>query len=164
MPTDLTLRAMNAAHRALIRVTRGRYGWSLGTAPALELTTTGRRTGRPRTTMLTSPLRLGVAYVVVASRGGDDHHPAWFCNLRANPEVRVAVGGGPALPYRARVMTDDERARWWPVITARHRNYARYQRRTARVIPLVVLEPVAGAAVGDAGPDAVPDAAPGVTG
>jgi len=84
--------------------------------------------------------------------------------LRANPEVRVAVGGGPALPYRARVMPDDERARWWPVITARHRNYARYQRRTARVIPLVVLEPVAGAAGSEAGPDAGPDAAPGVTG
>ena len=98
MPTDLTLRAMNAAHRALIRVTRGRYGWSLGTAPALELTTTGRRTGRPRTTMLTSPPRLGEAYVVVASRGGDDHHPAWFCNLRANPEVRVAVYDGKEHP------------------------------------------------------------------
>lgn len=154
MPTDLTLRAMNAAHRALIRLTRGRRGWSLGTMPALELTTTGRRTGQPRTTMLTAPLRLGDAYVVVASRGGDDRHPAWFLNLRAEPRVRVAVGGGPALPYRARVMPDDERARWWPIVTSRYANYARYQQRTGRVIPLVVLEPVAEGGSGDPGGDA----------
>lgn len=141
VPSDLMLKAMNAAHRAYIGLTRGRRGWSFGSMPALELTTVGRRTGRPRPTMLTSPLQLGDAYVVVASRGGDPQHPAWFLNLVANPDVQVALDGRPPVPMRARVMSDDERAQHWPTIAARHPNYAGYQRRTSRVIPLVVLEP-----------------------
>ena len=136
------LKAMNAGHRALIAVTRGRRGWRFGRTPALELTTTGRRTGAPRRSMLTSPLQLGDGLVVVASRGGDDHHPAWFLNLVANPDVQVALEGRPPVPMRARVMTDDERAQHWPTIAATHTNYADYQRRTTRVIPLVLLEPV----------------------
>lgn len=145
MPSDLTLKAMNAVHRVLIAVSFGRLGRSYGAMPVVELFTSGRRTGRERATMLTSPLQLGDALVVVASRGGDDHHPAWYLNLLANPEVRVAVAGRPAVPMRARTMTDAERALHWPTITARYRNYAGYQSRTARVIPLVVLEPVADA-------------------
>lgn len=141
MPSTPTLRAMNAAHRALIAASFGRLGWRLGTTPALRLTTTGRRTGRPRSVMLTSPLRLGDAYVVVGSRGGDDQHPAWYLNLCADPEVRVAAEGRPPAPYRARVMSAAERERYWPVITVAHPYYAGYQRRTSRVIPLVVLEP-----------------------
>lgn len=144
MPRDLSLKAMNAAHRALIAVTRGRRGWRFGTTPVLELTTTGRRTGAQRTTMLTSPLQLGDALVVVASRGGDDRHPAWYLNLVANPDVQVALEGRPPVPMRARVLTDAERAQHWSTITSTHRYYADYQRRTTRVIPLVVLEPAAG--------------------
>ena len=142
MPSDLSMRAMNAVHRGLIAITRGRRGWQFGQTPALELTTTGRRSGEPRTTMLTSPLQLGGALVVVASRGGDDRHPAWYLNLVANPDVRVALAGRPPVPMRARVLTDAERADLWPRITATHANYAAYQRKTQRVIPLVLLEPV----------------------
>jgi deazaflavin-dependent oxidoreductase (nitroreductase family) len=93
--------------------------------------------------MLTSPLRDGEAYVVVASRGGDDRHPAWFLNLRDEPRVEVAVGGGPRLPMLASIATPGERARMWPQIAARHQNYANYQKRTQREIPLVLLHPVA---------------------
>ncbi len=143
MPSDLSMKAMNAVHRALIAVTRGRRGWRFGSTPVLELTTTGRRSGELCTTMLTSPLQLGDALVIVASRGGDDRHPAWYLNLVANPDVRVAVAGRPAVPMRARVVTDAERSELWPRITATHANYAEYQRKTQRVIPLVVLEPVA---------------------
>ena len=146
MPSDLTLKAMNAVHRVLIAVSFGRVGRKVGEMPVVELFTTGRRTGRERATMLTSPLQLGDALVVVASRGGDDHHPAWYFNLLANPEVRVAVAGGAPVPMRARPMTDAERAEHWPAVTARYRNYANYQTRTDRVIPLVLLEPVTGAA------------------
>ena len=142
MPSDLTLKAMNAVHRVLIAVSFGRVGRTVGEMPVVELFTTGRRTGRERATMLTSPLQLGDALVVVASRGGDDHHPAWYLNLLAHPEVRVAVAGRPAVPMRARAMTDAERAEHWPAVTARYRNYATYQTRTDRVIPLVLLEPV----------------------
>lgn len=146
MPSKMTLVAMNAVHRALIAVSFGRLGWSFGSTPALELTTTGRKSGQPRSTMLTSPLQIGDALVVVASRGGDDHHPAWFLNIEADADVMVALAGHPAAPMRARVMSDAERGELWPTITARFPNYAGYQRKTDRVIPLVLLEPVAGSA------------------
>ncbi|WP_188079031.1 nitroreductase/quinone reductase family protein [Actinotalea subterranea] len=135
---------MNTVHRAMIAVSFGRLGWRIGTTPVLELTTVGRKTGRPRSTMLTSPRQIGDALVVVASRGGDDHHPAWFLNIEANPDVRVALAGRPAVPMKARVMSDTERADLWPRITSTHTHYAGYQRKTDRVIPLVLLEPVEG--------------------
>jgi deazaflavin-dependent oxidoreductase (nitroreductase family) len=143
MPSDLMFKSMNALHRLLLRVSGGRIGHEAAGMPVLELTTTGRRSGAPRTVMLTSPLREGVAYVVVASRGGDDRHPAWFLNLRNEPQVQVSVQGGPRTSMLASVATPDERARMWPQIAARYRNYAGYQQRTQREIPLVLLHPVA---------------------
>ncbi len=143
MPSKVTLTAMNAVHRALIAVSFGRIGWSVSGMPALELTTTGRKSGQQRATMLTAPIHLDGNPVVVASRGGDDQHPAWFLNLQAEPQVLVGIGGRPAVPMRARVLTSAERAELWPTITARYANYEGYQRRTSREIPLVVLEPVA---------------------
>jgi deazaflavin-dependent oxidoreductase (nitroreductase family) len=141
MPSDLVLKAMNAAHRSMLRLTGNRLGASFGGMPSLELTTIGRRSGRRRSVMLTSPLRDGQSYVVVASRGGDDVHPAWFLNLRENPEVEVRLVGQPPQRMHARVATPEERARMWPVIAAKYRNYAGYQRRTEREIPLVLLQP-----------------------
>ncbi len=141
MPSDLVLKTMNAVHRAGLRLTGNRVGATFGGMPALELTTVGRRSGRPRPVMLTSPLREGDAYVVVASRGGDDVHPAWYLNLCENAAVEVRVVGQAKTPMRARVATAEERARMWPLITARYANYAGYQRRTEREIPLVLLEP-----------------------
>ena len=95
----------------------------------------------PASVMLTSPLQEGTTIVVVASRGGDDTHPAWFLNLRDNPEVEVAYKGAPKQPMHARVATPEERARLWPLVTADHKNYAGYQTKTTREIPLVLLEP-----------------------
>jgi deazaflavin-dependent oxidoreductase (nitroreductase family) len=141
MPSDLALKSMNAVHRAVLLITAGRVGWRVAGMPVLELTTTGRRSGRPRTVILTSPVSVGDALVVVASRGGDDRNPGWFHNLQDDPAVQVAVGGGPARPMRARVATVAERDELWPRIVADHRNYADYQTRTDRVIPLVLLEP-----------------------
>jgi len=142
MPSDLALKAMNAVHRGLLAVSFGKVGWKAAGMPVLELTTIGRRSGQPRTCLLTSPLQLGETYVIVASRGGDDHHPAWFLNLEANPEVDVAIGGAAKEPRRARVATSEERAALWPRITERYRNYAGYQAKTDRQIPLVLLDPV----------------------
>src|SRR5947199_4408365 len=141
MPSDMSLKTMNTVHRSLLKVTGGRFGWNFSGMPALELTTIGRRSGQPRSVMLTSPYQEGATYVIVASRGGDDTHPAWFLNLRDNPKVQVAYKGAPARPMRARVADAEERARLWPLITADHRNYAQYQTRTDREIPLVLLEP-----------------------
>jgi deazaflavin-dependent oxidoreductase (nitroreductase family) len=143
MPSDFQLKTMNAVHRGLLTISGGRLGWHVANMPVLELTTTGRKSGQPRSVMLTSPLQEGTTLVVVASRGGDDQHPAWFLNLRDNPEVQVAMQGEPKQPRRARVATPEERARMWPVIAEKYKNYAGYQTKTDREIPLVLLEPIA---------------------
>lgn len=141
MPSDLALKTMNAAHRALLRLSGGKLGWQASKMPVLELTTTGRKSGQSRAVMLTSPLQEGDTVVVVASRGGDDQHPAWFLNLRDQPAVEVAWKGEPKRPMQAHVATAEERARMWPLITADHKNYAGYQTKTDREIPLVLLTP-----------------------
>src|SRR3954468_4467043 len=108
MPSDVMLKAANALHKGLIKVTGGRMGWDLR-MPVLELTTIGRKSGQPRSVMLTSPIQEGSTVVVVASRGGDDTHPAWFLNLRDNPQVEVGYQGKPTKPMVARVATAEER-------------------------------------------------------
>jgi deazaflavin-dependent oxidoreductase (nitroreductase family) len=141
MPSDYVLKAMNTIHRGVLKLSGGRLGWEASKMPVVELTTTGRKSGQPRSVMLTSPLQEGSAIVVVASRGGDDQHPAWFLNLRDDPDVEVSLKGKPKQPMRARVASAEERARLWPLVTADHKNYADYQTKTDREIPLVLLEP-----------------------
>jgi deazaflavin-dependent oxidoreductase (nitroreductase family) len=141
MPSDLALKAMNLGHRIILKVSFGKVGWNAGNMPVLELTTIGRKSGQPRAVMLTSPIQRGHEIVIVASRGGDDHHPAWFLNLRDQPEVEVAYAGAPKRPYLAQVATDEQRAELWPTITATYDGYAGYQRKTDRQIPLVLLTP-----------------------
>lgn len=141
MPSDSVFKTANAVHRAMLKLSGGRVGWNLSKMPVLELTTTGRKTGQSRTVMLTSPLQEGETLIVVASRGGDDKPPAWLLNLRGNPDVQVALKGKARRPMRARVATAEERSRLWPLVTADHKNYAGYQTKTAREIPLVLLEP-----------------------
>ena len=87
MPSDLSLKAMNAVHRVVRTITFGKVGNNLLGMPVLELTTTGRKSGEPRSVMLTAPVVEGDTVVIVASRGGDDTNPAWFLNLRDDPEV-----------------------------------------------------------------------------
>ena len=107
----------------------------------LELTTTGLVSGQPRTVMVTSPVQDGEVLVIVASRGGDDRHPAWFLNLRDEPHVDVAFAGQPKRPMQARVASAEERETLWPRVTSASKGYAGYQTRTTREIPLVLLEP-----------------------
>jgi deazaflavin-dependent oxidoreductase (nitroreductase family) len=90
MPSDFAMKTMNAVHRSVLKISGGKLGWRVSDMPALELTTIGRKSGQPRSVLLTSPIQEGTTLVVVASRGGDDNHPAWFLNLRANPDVQVA--------------------------------------------------------------------------
>ena len=142
MPSDFALKTMNAVHRALLSVTLGKVGWRASGMPVLELTTIGRKSGEPRSCLLTSPLQIGETYLIVASRGGDDRNPAWFLNLQANPEVQVRIGGKATHTRNARIATSEERAEMWPRITVDHANYGGYQEKTDREIPLILLEPV----------------------
>lgn len=149
---------MTALHRAVLRLTGNRLGRQLGSMPVIELTTTGRSSGLPRTAILTVPHReplpagrSGERLIVIASRGGDDAQPAWYLNLAAEPLVQVAAPGEHPQPYRARTADAGERARLWPLAVRAYRGYAAYQRKTAREIPVVILEPVETRATGAVG-------------
>lgn len=139
MPSDRTLKAMNAIHRVILGVTRGKAGWTAGNMPVLELTTIGRKSGEPRSCLLTSPIQENGEIVIVASRGGDDHHPAWYLNLLETPQVQVSYKGAPHKIMTARTADAQERGRMWPIVAGAYKGYAGYQEKTAREIPLVIL-------------------------
>ena len=113
------------------------HDWRRG-APVLLLTTSGHRSGEPRTAPLIYQQH-GEAYAVVASNGGSDPPPAWYRNLEANPDVQVQVKGDK-FDARARTATPDEKPELWAKMTSVWPDYDDYQRRTEREIPVVVLE------------------------
>ena len=141
MPSDFGFKTLNTIHRTIQTVSGGRLGWSLAKMLVVELTTTGRKSGQPRSVLLTSPHQDGDTIVLIASRGGDDHHPAWLLNLRDNPSVTVGTKDGTT-PMTARIAGEAERAELWPKITAVYKGYDGYQHKTNRLIPVVLLEPV----------------------
>jgi len=113
------------------------YVWRRDTT-ILILTTTGRVTGKERRTPLIFRESDG-RYVVMASNGGNDEHPDWFKNLLAHPDVTVQVKGD-RFRARARAANPDERARLWPEMAEVWPDYDKYQKRTVREIPVVLLE------------------------
>jgi deazaflavin-dependent oxidoreductase (nitroreductase family) len=125
-------------HVKRYRETDGAEGHEWQGTTVLILTTTGRRSGTPRSTPLIYG-EDGDNYVVVASKGGADEHPAWYLNLESDPRVEVQVLGD-RFPARARTATSEERPRLWEAAVERWPAYAEYQRRTERDIPVVVLE------------------------
>jgi deazaflavin-dependent oxidoreductase (nitroreductase family) len=140
VPPNALFKAVNAVHRPLFRLSKGKIGGRGLGMPVLVLTTTGRKSGAKRSVMLTSPLQLGESIVLVASRGGDDQNPAWLLNIEADPKVEVELDGATR-PMRARIAGAAERAELWPRIVADHANYGAYQAKTEREIPVVVLDP-----------------------
>jgi F420H(2)-dependent quinone reductase len=127
------------AHKSVYRMSGGKIGGTMGDAKIALLTTTGRKSGKLRTVPLLY-LEDGDNYAVIASRGGDDRHPAWYHNLTSNPEVELEIGAD-ALKLRARVASDEEHARIWQDAVSRYADYEKYQAGTTRAIPVVVLEP-----------------------
>ena len=134
------LHARNRVHRRVFVAARGRVLGRWGGQPVLLLTTTGRRSGLPRTTMLVALVREPGRVVVAASNGGSPYHPDWFRNLVADDSVEV-LAGGRHVPMRARAAAPDERAELWPRVIAGSPAYARYQQHAGREIPLVILTP-----------------------
>jgi deazaflavin-dependent oxidoreductase (nitroreductase family) len=127
-------------HAAVYRASGGRIGGRLpGLPPMLLLDHVGAKTGTRRTTPLVY-LRDGATIVLVAAKGGHPKNPAWVYNLRANPETSVQIGRDN-IPVRAREATADERQRLWPKAVEYNPLWGRYQQRTSRQIPLVLLEP-----------------------
>jgi deazaflavin-dependent oxidoreductase (nitroreductase family) len=106
----------------------------------LLLTTTGRKSGQPRTTPLIYK-KVDKAYVIVASLGGNPEHPLWYLNLEAAPDCVIQVGR-ETLKVKARTVPDGERERLWAEAVMQYPDYNEYQARTQRKIPVVALEPV----------------------
>jgi deazaflavin-dependent oxidoreductase (nitroreductase family) len=132
---------LNQEHVQRYRETDGEVGYLWNGVPILLLTTTGRTSGEPRTTPLIFA-RDGADYLVVASKGGAPEHPNWYRNLLAHPEAEVQVRA-ERIPVVARTASDEERPRLWDVVRGPWPNYDVYQERTDRLIPVVVLSPVA---------------------
>jgi len=135
-----TTRIFYAVHRAIYRLSGGRiFSCSLG-CPVVLLTTTGRKSGEPRTAPIFG-FQEGQSIVVVPSNAGKKHYPSWYFNLRANPLAQVQLG--PEIRrVRAREATFEERERLWPLLASRYGGYQVYRERTERHIPVVILEPV----------------------
>lgn len=127
------------AHVAVYRASGGKLAGKLGKNPILLLITTGRKSGQRRTTPL---LYLADAekMVIVASNGGASKHPAWWLNLRANPEAEVEIGGR-TIRVRAEEAGPAEKQRQWPKLVEMYSGYESYQKKTDREIPVVILHP-----------------------
>ncbi|HEY1354856.1 MAG TPA: nitroreductase family deazaflavin-dependent oxidoreductase [Solirubrobacterales bacterium] len=129
-------------HEKVYKATDGRVGHKVLGVPCLLLRTEGRRSGKTRTNGLVYA-KDGDDYVVVASKGGDPKHPAWFHNLRANPEIGIQVGRRRS-KARARVVekSDPDYDRLWELVNENNRDrYTEYQEKTERPIPIVVITP-----------------------
>ena len=136
---DSSVKRWSSFHRGLYRATNGVLGRRLVGNDMLLLTTRGRLTGDPHTVPLLY-LRDGDRLLVIASYGGRDHHPEWYLNLLADPSVTAQIGD-QKLVMTARTSSSAERAAWWPKVVASYGDYAVYQTRTDREIPVVALEP-----------------------
>jgi deazaflavin-dependent oxidoreductase (nitroreductase family) len=132
---------MSRINTWMYRVSGGRLGatWLRG-APVMLFTTIGRKSGEPRTTPLLY-IEDGDLVVTVASQGGMSKHPLWYHNLCADPRVQVQIGARTRA-MTARTASAEEKAAWWPRLVAVYPDYADYQARTERDIPVVICSPV----------------------
>lgn len=139
----MPLERMLAFNRGIVEEFRANGGSVTGQfagAPLLLLTTTGAKSGEPRTTPLVHSTD-GRRVVIIASYGGAPRHPAWFLNLRANPEVTVELPG-ETFHGRARIAAGEERARLFDQQAAAMPQFNEYREKTSREIPVVVIERV----------------------
>jgi deazaflavin-dependent oxidoreductase (nitroreductase family) len=134
------LRAMGKLNVPVYRLTRGRLMNSIGDAPVLLLTTTGRKSGQPRTAPVCY-LDDGGRVAVIGSNAGNVHEPAWSHNLKANPDAEIEIRGDGRRRVRARVTEGDERAELWRKMNAQYSGFDDYQARTSRNIAVFALEP-----------------------
>ena len=136
-----TLRLASALNVLVYRLSSGQFlGRFPSGAPVCLLTTKGRKSGQPRTVPLLY-LEDGNDLIVVASQGGRPQHPGWYLNLEADPSGEVEVGR-KRIPVAARRVSEDEKSELWPCLVKIYPPYEEYQRRTARLIPVVRLSPV----------------------
>ncbi len=140
MPMNKTLmKLIGSVHTSLYKMSSGKLGRYIRGSEFVLLTTTGRKSGKQRTTPLLG-LADGENWTLIASQGGHPQHPNWYLNLRDNPAVELQVGSEKKR-MRAETAEGDERARLWAKMTEQYSGYDEYQSFTERVIPVVVLRP-----------------------
>jgi deazaflavin-dependent oxidoreductase (nitroreductase family) len=128
-----------AIDRRLLPLTRGRLSTGLG-QPVVLLHVRGAQSGIERTVPLLAT-KTGDRVLLVASKAGAAKHPAWYHNVRADPDVEVTIDG-LRRPMRAQIAAEEERDRLWRIVCDNYSGYATYQRRAGgRVIPIVTLQP-----------------------
>jgi deazaflavin-dependent oxidoreductase (nitroreductase family) len=132
-----TIRLIGRLHASLWRLTRGRFVDGIGAAPFILLTTRGRKTGRLRTTPVLY-LEDGGDFIVIASFGGNDMHPAWYLNLKEHPEAEIVIRG-ERRRVSSREITIEEKKLIWPRLAKLYPQFRIYQQRTSREIPLMRL-------------------------
>ena len=138
MSTTFDFNAFNRGVVEEFRANGGKVGGQFAGAPMVLLTTTGAKSGQPRTTPLVYSTD-GNQVLIVASKGGAPSHPDWYHNLLANPQVTVEIGE-ETYPARAVVPEGAERDRLFAGVVAKMSNFGEYQQNTTRTIPVVVLE------------------------
>jgi F420H(2)-dependent quinone reductase len=141
-PARLALKLGSGVHAGVYRATGGKLFGRMGKSPILLLNTVGRKTGRKRSSPLLYVMD-GEDFVIIASKGGAAAHPAWYLNLRANPEATVEIGDRE-VRVEAEVADPEEKARLWQKMVKMYPTYNDYQRKTEREIPLLILRPVEG--------------------
>ena len=140
MPVNPTVRKLfSRAHTFAYRATGGKLGSSMRGVPIVLLTTTGRSSGRPRTTPLQS-LKDGENIIVIASNGGHKVDPHWCLNLRREPEATLRIGGRDQRVH-AEEAVGDERERLWTKALKQFPGYAGYEETAERQLPVVILRP-----------------------
>jgi deazaflavin-dependent oxidoreductase (nitroreductase family) len=134
------IRVMSAVNTWIYRLSGGRIGakWMYG-APILLLTTTGRKSGEKRTAPLLF-LEDGERVVIVGSQGGMSKDPQWVKNIDADGNVEIEIGSRKRA-MRARRGSKEEKAQYWPALCKMYPDYADYQARTLRDIPVLILDP-----------------------
>lgn len=137
--TGFFIKWMSRVNTWMYRVSRGKWGGTFQKRPVALLTTTGRKTGQPRVSLLLY-LREGDRVILVTSQGGRDKHPLWYLNLKANPKVSVQIKD-EVLQLQARDATPEEREQYWPKLVAMYPSFDDYQSWTDRVIPVVICDP-----------------------
>ena len=139
---EVAIWIMSRLNTWIYRASGGRLGNKfLRGAPVCLVIVRGRKTQQLRTVPLIY-LEDGRDLVIVASKGGMDEHPLWYRNLQANPDAEVEIGTSRRR-VRARTASPAEKERLWPRLVAIYPDYADYQARTTRDIPVVILEPAA---------------------
>ena len=139
-PPKAIVKFFTRIHIFLYRISKGKLGRHTANMPVLLLTTTGRKTGKQRTTPVVY-LRDGNDYLISASNGGFDSHSTWYDNLVANPEVHLEIEDRPVTAH-VTITEGKERDRLYGLFKKASKNFVKYEQSTSRIIPVVRLTPV----------------------